>query len=145
MDHTLKVAIAHSNAGTRHVLHTAIAQLGHAVCVHAGTGAELIDSSQRPDLVIVQETLPDRDGLQAVREACGDVAIPTILVLDPKDGRQLVQPEAANVLAVLHEPVRSSDLIPVIPLVMQRFAELQALRKEIADLSQPLEEWSNGT
>lgn len=105
MEHTLRVASAHQSAESRHALHIAVAQLGHSVCVHAGTGQELIDAAQKPDLVIVQESLPDMTGLEAVRQACGPAPVPITLVIDRNDGQLLDQPSAENVLAVLKEAV----------------------------------------
>lgn len=142
MEQTLQIAIAHERTETRDALHAAVAQLGHAVCVHAGSGRELIDSSRRPDLVIVQETLPDMNGLHAVHEAVGDVAIPIIVVLDAQNGRLLRQQDSQGVMAVLNEPVRSSDAIPVIPLAMQQFEQLQAVRDRVELLKEALSEES---
>lgn len=132
----LRVAIAHEHAETRNALHAAVVALGHTVQAHARDGTELKEliGRYRPDLVIVQETLPDISGLEAVREIWGEGAIPMIVVLDRHNGRLLDLPGASDVLAVLQEPVRSADLIPVIPLAIERFAELRDLRKRADDL-----------
>lgn len=132
----LRVAIAHEHAETRNALHAAVVQLGHTVQAHARDGSELKEriGSDRPDLVIVQETLPDISGLEAVRQTWGPGAIPMVVVLDRHNGRLMDLPGASNVLAVLQEPVRAADLIPVIPLATRRFAELRDLRQRADEL-----------
>ena len=141
MGQTLQVAIAHQNAEARNTLHAGVSQLGHAVCFHAGTGRELIESARtrRPDLVVVQEYLPDMDGLQAATEAARGDAIPTIVVVATHDGALVERRDSENVLAILREPVRQSDLTPVLPLVMNRFSQLQELRNEIESLQWELD------
>lgn len=137
----LRVAIAHENAETRNALHTAVVQQGHVVQLHAQNGQELVERTEtdRPDLIIIQETLPDRPGLEAVRQACGGGAIPLIVVLDRWNGQLLGQRGSANVLAVLQEPIRSADLIPIIPLALQRFEQLQDLRSRADELLRELD------
>lgn len=141
----LQIAIVHQSADICNILYGAVSQLGHSVCLHASTGRALIDAAgtHNLDLIIVQETLPDMDGLQAVQEFCGGEDIPTIVVLDARNGRLLEQEGAKNVLGVLQEPVRSSDLIPVIPLVMQRFEKLQELLRYQQDLQAELNDLSS--
>ena len=139
-EHTLQIVIVHQNAETRNTLHAAVSQLGHAVCVYAANAREFVQQSRqrRPDLIIVQESLPDRNGLQAVKEAAGDAAIPTIVVIDRHNSVLLEHPDSGNVLAILQEPVRSSDLMPLIPLVVQHFTRIQALRESLALLREAL-------
>ncbi len=112
----LRVAITHEHAETRNALHAAVVELGHTVQTHARDGAELKDriGSDRPDLVIVQETLPDISGLEAVRQTWGQGAIPLVVVLDRHNGRLIN--------------------IPVIPLATRRFAELRDLHQRADEL-----------
>ena len=64
--------------------------------------------------------------------------IPTIVLVDGSDGELADCPEFANVLAVLAEPVRQADLVPMVPLVMQRSRQLEDLRAEISGLREEL-------
>lgn len=132
----LRVAIAHEHAETRSTLHAAVVESGHSVQTHARDGAELKEQigRNRPDLVIVQESLPDISGLEAVRQTWGQGAIPMVVILDRHNGRLMDLPDASSVLAVLQEPVRSADLIPLIPLAIRRFAELRDLRQRADQL-----------
>jgi two-component system, response regulator PdtaR len=138
----LQVALAHQSAESRNTLHAAVLELGHAVCFHACSGDELIKQSRmnRPDLIIVQEFLPDMNGLQAVEQLAGTAAIPAIVILDRHNGKLLEQTGASNVLAALQEPVRASDLIPIVPLAMQHFRRVQELRERIELLKAALDD-----
>jgi AmiR/NasT family two-component response regulator len=133
-DHSLQIAIVHSSAETRNTLHAAVSHLGHAVCLHAADAREFVEQAQkcRPDVIIVQEFLPDANGLEAANDVAGDDAIPMIVIIDRHNGVLLESRDSANVLAVLQEPVRSVDLMPIVPLAVQHFNRLQALRESIA-------------
>ncbi len=138
----LQVAIVHKSADSRNTLHAAVVHMGHAVCIQAANAAELVKQAQqnRPDLMIVQEMLPDDEGLKAVQQASGETAIPTIVIIGRHGGQLLEHPNSANVLAVLQDPVRYSDLLPVIPLAMQQFQRLKALREILKQLEEGLGE-----
>ncbi len=138
----LQIAIVHKSADSRNTLHAAVVHLGHAVCFHAANGVEFVKQARqhRPDLIIVQEFLPDEEGLIAVKQAACETAIPLIVVIDRHDGQLFDHPESSNVLAVLQEPVRYSDPLPVISLAMQQFQRLKVLRESLQQLKQELGE-----
>jgi AmiR/NasT family two-component response regulator len=141
MQKSLHIAIAHNDLATLTSLHSSVTQLGHSVCFDATSGREFVEKSKshRPDLMIVQDRLPDGEGLQAAREAARSDAIPTILIIGTHNGELLDRSKSENVLAVLHEPVRQSDLAPALAIAMQRFEQLQKLRNQIESLKHDLE------
>lgn len=136
MEGRLQVAIAHGNVEPRDTLYAGVTQLGHTVCILAENRRELVmlARTNKPDLCIVQEHLPDNNGLQAVSEISDGRPMPTIIVIDENDGQVLKRSHTTNVLAVLQEPVRQSDLAPVIPLAMHYFAQRQYLQNNITML-----------
>ncbi|MFQ5734690.1 MAG: ANTAR domain-containing response regulator [Planctomycetaceae bacterium] len=141
MPQVLNIAIAYNDPETLTSLHSSIQQLGHHVCCEATNGRRFLETSksQRPDLMIVQEYLPDMDGLHAATEAARGDEIPIVLVVAAHDGSLVARRESGNVLAVLRGPIRQSDLMPVIPLVMHRFEQLQALRESVRSLELELD------
>lgn len=141
-DGPLQIAIVHQNANTRNILQGAVLQMGHTVCFLGGSGRELIEHAcnPRPDLIILQARLPEGSGIDVLAEVCGEEAIPIILLLNRQDEPFVEPADAPPVLAVLPEPIRSTDLIPLIPLVMQQFAQQQKLRKGIAELEKQMNE-----
>jgi len=141
MNASLKIAIAHDDLDTLVSLHASVCEIGHDVCVDAISGQQLIESAgeQSPDLLIVKEELRDMRGWKAASDAWKGEPIPAIVLVDRSDGELGNCPESTNVLAVLAEPVRQADLVPAVPLVMQRFRQLQHLRKDINELTKELE------
>jgi len=141
MQDALLIAIAHNDLATLTSLHSSVTQLGHSVCFEATNARQFVEKSQshRPDLMIVQDRLPDGEGLQAARDAARGDAIATILIIGTHNGELLDRAKSENVLAVLHEPVRQSDLVPALALVMWRFERLQKLRNQIKSLEHDLE------
>jgi AmiR/NasT family two-component response regulator len=105
---------------------------GHIVCARADNSPDFATQIRlhHPDLIIVQEFLPGLENLCDVTQAAG-IPIPAIVVLDRNDGSLPERFDSADVLAVLQEPIRDSDLIPLIPLVMDRSNERRALREAI--------------
>ena len=49
-------------------------------------------------------------------------------------------PEADHILAYLVKPIKQSDLEPAIGIVIRRFAQFQAMRREADDLKQAMED-----
>jgi two-component system, response regulator PdtaR len=141
MQEALLIAIAHNNLATLTSIHSSVTQLGHSVCFEATNARQFVEKSKshRPDLMIVQDRLPDGEGLQAAREAARGDTIPTILIIGTHNGELVDRAKSENVLAVLHEPVRQSDLAPALAIAMQRFEQLQKLRNQIDSLKHELE------
>jgi AmiR/NasT family two-component response regulator len=63
-----------------------------------------------------------------------------ILVSAYHDPELIKRAEADHVMGYLVKPIKQADLEPVIALTMARFAQLQELRREAADLRQALED-----
>lgn len=140
MSASLKIAIAHDDLDTLVSLHASVCEIGHDVCVDATTGQQLIENAgeQSLDLMIVKEELRDMRGLKAASDAWKGEPIPAIVLVDRSDGELANCPESTNVLAVLAEPVRQADLVPTVPLVMQRFRQSEKVRKNINELNEEL-------
>lgn len=138
----LRIAIVHQNADTRNTLRCAALQLGHTIGYEGDSAREFIERAHTtlPDLILIQDRLADGSGIAALHEVCREEPIPAILVLNNQDGPLLEPSEMDFVLAVLHEPVRSPDLIPLIPLVMRQFIQQQELRERIALLEKQMDE-----
>ncbi|MCW0182122.1 response regulator [Zavarzinia sp.] len=78
------VLLVEDDAGVRRVLRTTIEAQGCRV-IEAATGADALRrmTAERPDLVLLDLGLPDRDGLELIREWRGWTAVP-ILVLSAR-------------------------------------------------------------
>ena len=140
MNAALRIAVADDEADMRDWFERILPTLGHQVVSVAENGRELVEHcrSMKPDLVITDIKMPDLDGIDASQEICRERAVPIILVSAYHDPELIRRAEADHVLAYLVKPIGKASLEPAIGLAMRRFEELQALRKEAADLRQTL-------
>ena len=64
----------------------------------------------------------------------------SLCLFDGPDATALGRADQDHVLAFLVKPLRQADLEPAIVVAVSRFEQLQALRRETADLRQALED-----
>ncbi len=114
---------------------------GYDVVGQAGDGARAVELAEelRPDLVIVDVKMPVLDGIAAAERIAGQRIAP-VVILTAFSQRELVErARDAGAMAYLVKPFTKSDLVPAIEMAVSRFAELDALEREVADLSERLE------
>jgi two-component system chemotaxis response regulator CheB len=139
--HGLRVLVADADPALGRTYQKALSQLGHEV-VGVGWGKPWVVEQVRvrgADLLITE--LPDEaDTLGAAVEAAGSKGLPVLIVSARHDAETVRRVQNGHVLSYLVKPVSPANLEAAIPLVMRRFAEVQALREEVADLRQALTE-----
>jgi response regulator NasT len=140
MNHNLRISVADDEQDMRDFFEKMLPLLGHNVISVAETGKELVEHcrSLKPDLIITDIKMPDMDGIEAVNLIAQECPTPVILVSAYHDPALIERAEADHVLAYLVKPIGKADLQPAIAVATRRFAELQSLRKESADLRQAL-------
>ncbi len=114
---------------------------GYDVVGQAGDGAKAIELAQelRPDLVILDVKMPVLDGIAAAERIAGDRIAP-VVILTAFSQRDLVErARDAGAMAYLVKPFTKQDLVPAIEMAVSRFAEVQSLEAEVADLAERLE------
>ncbi|HJZ91751.1 MAG TPA: response regulator [Gemmataceae bacterium] len=138
----LKIAVADDDRDVRDFLERFVPVLGHTVHSVARTGRELLEHCRvsAPDLIIADVKMPDMTGLEAVEAVNRIAAIPAILVTGHAVPAWLDKAKELGVMAYLMKPVTEHDLAPAIALARRQFDEVQALRREAADLRQALED-----
>ncbi|AZK93579.1 MULTISPECIES: ANTAR domain-containing response regulator [Streptomyces] len=138
---TTRVVIAEDEALIRLDLKEMLEEEGYTVVGEAGDGQKAVDLARehRPDLVILDVKMPVLDGISAAEKIAGESIAP-VLMLTAFSQRELVErARDAGAMAYLVKPFSKSDVVPAIEMAVSRFAELKALEKEVADLSQRLE------
>jgi response regulator NasT len=138
----LRIAVADDDPDVRTFLEQFLPRLGHQVHSVAKTGRELVDHCRAgpPDLIIADVKMPDMDGLEAIEAVNRFAAVPAVLVSGHAVPAWLERAKRAGVMAYLMKPVTEHDLAPAIALARRHFEELQALRKESAELRQALDD-----
>jgi response regulator NasT len=135
------VVIAEDEALIRLDLAEMLAEEGYDVVGQAGDGQTAVDLAEehRPDLVVLDVKMPKLDGITAAQRIAGQRIAP-VVILTAFSQRELVdRARDAGAMAYLVKPFTKNDLVPAIEMAVSRFAEVQLLEAEVADLSERLE------
>ncbi|MCZ4499355.1 MAG: response regulator receiver [Marmoricola sp.] len=138
---TRRVVIAEDEALIRLDLAEMLAEEGYDVVAAVEDGEQAIARTEelRPDLVILDVKMPKLDGIAAAERIAAQRIAPVVM-LTAFSQRDLVErARDAGAMAYLVKPFGKSDLVPAIEMAVSRFAELQQLEAEVADLSDRLE------
>jgi two-component system, response regulator PdtaR len=99
-----------------------------------GDTAVKLAAELRPDLVIMDVKMPVLDGISAAEQISARRLAP-VVILTAFSQRDLVQRASnAGAMAYLVKPFTKADLIPAIEIAVSRFAEVDALQKEVTNL-----------
>ncbi len=136
-----RVVIAEDEALIRLDLAEMLAEEGYEVVAAVEDGEQAVARTEelRPDLVVLDVKMPRLDGIAAA-ERIASQRIAPVVMLTAFSQRDLVErARDAGAMAYLVKPFGKSDLMPAIEMAVSRFAELQLLEAEVADLSERLE------
>jgi AmiR/NasT family two-component response regulator len=136
-----RVIIAEDEALIRLDLAEMLAEEGYDVVAAVDDGEQAIAKTEelRPDLVILDVKMPRLDGIAAAERIAAQRIAPVVM-LTAFSQRDLVErARDAGAMAYLVKPFGKSDLVPAIEMAVSRFAELQQLEAEVADLTDRLE------
>jgi response regulator NasT len=95
--------------------------------------------TSEPDLILMDIALPGMDGTAAAREILAFRPLPIVIVTGHADAALVERAAAAGVFTYLLKPVGERDLDATIRMARARFAELQALRQQVKDVTEALE------
>jgi two-component system, response regulator PdtaR len=138
---SVRVVIAEDEAIIRLDLKETLEEEGYEVVGETGRGDEAVAlvKKHKPDLAILDIKMPGLDGLEAAREIAGERRA-AVLILTAFSQRDLIQQARdAGALAYLVKPFQKSELIPAIEVALGRFAEAQALEREVQSLEEQLQ------
>ena len=136
-----RVVIAEDETLIRLDLAEMLAEEGYDVVGEAGDGQRAVELAEelRPDLVVLDVKMPKLDGISAAQRIA-EQRIAPVVILTAFSQRELVErARDAGAMAYLVKPFGKSDLVPAIEMAVSRFAELQTLEREVADLTERLE------
>ncbi len=136
-----RVVIAEDEALIRMDLAEMLAEEGYDVVAQAGDGQTAVELAEqhRPDLVMLDVKMPRLDGISAAQRIAAQRIAP-VVILTAFSQRDLVErARDAGAMAYLVKPFTQNDLVPAIEMAVSRFAEVQQLEAEVADLGERLE------
>jgi two-component system, response regulator PdtaR len=136
-----RVVIAEDEALIRLDLAEMLGEEGYDVVGQAGDGQRAVELAEelRPDLVVLDVKMPKLDGISAAQRIAEQRLAP-VVILTAFSQRELVErARDAGAMAYLVKPFTKADLVPAVEMAVSRFAELQLLEAEVADLSERLE------
>jgi AmiR/NasT family two-component response regulator len=136
-----RVVIAEDEALIRMDLAEMLAEEGYDVVAQVADGetAVRVAEEQRPDLVVLDVKMPRLDGIAAAQRIASQRIAP-VVILTAFSQRDLVErARDAGAMAYLVKPFTKNDLVPAIEMAVSRFAEVQLLAAEVADLTEQLE------
>jgi PAS domain S-box-containing protein len=127
------VALADADPDTVALLCTMFESLGHVVDSVSENGVALVEQCRvsRPDLVVTAAKMPQLDGIQASNSICRDGPLPVILLAPEHEPFQVQRMLDDHVLAYLVPPFQQADLETTVALVMRRFADFQAMQRQV--------------
>ncbi len=134
------MVIAEDEALIRLDLAEMLAEEGYDVVGQAEDGETAVALAEQlqPDLVILDIKMPRLDGIAAAERVAAQRIAP-VVILSAFSQRELVErARDAGAMSYLVKPFSKSDLVPAIEMAVSRFAELQQLAAEVADLGEQL-------
>ena len=130
------VVVAEDEALIRMDLVEMLGELGYEVVGQAGDGEQAVALARRlsPDVVFLDVAMPIRDGLSAAEEIVAAKLAPVVMVTAFSQAEVVAKAASAGALGYLVKPFGASDLTPAIELAIARWAQLQELEAQVANL-----------
>ncbi|WP_353651137.1 response regulator [Nakamurella sp. A5-74] len=141
MTTTRRVLIAEDEALIRLDLKEMLIDEGFEVVGEAADGEQAVAMATelKPDLVIMDVKMPNKDGIEAAAEIVSEQIAPVVMLTAFSQRELIDRARDAGAMAYLVKPFSQSDLVPAIELAVARHQEMKVLREEIADVTQRLE------
>jgi AmiR/NasT family two-component response regulator len=136
-----RVVLAEDEALIRLDLAEMLSEEGYEVVGQAGDGERAVELVEelRPDLVVLDVKMPKVDGITAAARIA-ELRVAPVVILTAFSQRELVErAKEAGAMAYVVKPFGKADLVPAIEIARSRFAEVQQLEAEVADLTDRLE------
>jgi response regulator NasT len=132
---TQRVLLADDETIVRLDLRDLLGRAGFDVCAEARDGEEAVALalSARPDVALLDVTMPRLDGIEAARQIMAARPIPIVMLTAHSDDALVARAVASGVHAYLVKPFREADVLPAIRTAAARHADLIASRRRAGD------------
>jgi two-component system KDP operon response regulator KdpE len=133
-----KILVVDDEPSIRTLLKSTLARAGYAV-IEAATAKEAVGAVQidKPDLVLLDLGLPDRDGLEIIGRLRGDGGLPVIVVSAREDSEQKIAALDLGAEDYVTKPFDTEELLARIRATLRRSLASQAEQElvELGDVS----------
>ena len=92
-----------------------------------------------PDIIIMDVSMPKKDGITAALEIRKKLKVPIIFLTACHDPDVVKRAVKAGIAAFLTKPVRGDELWPAIELAFAHNDELENLKEQVDDLKETIE------
>jgi response regulator NasT len=137
-----RIALVDENPERSGDLERALAAEGYEVVARLGGRDDLRAriAELAPDVIIVDMQSPDRDVLEDMQRIHQHQPRPIVMFVDESDGPSIRAAVRAGVSAYVVDGLRSRSVRPIVEVAIARFEEFQALRQELEEARESLEE-----
>ena len=138
----LSVLIVDEDPGRSAILEQALSDGGFNVIAKLSNGEQLAAQveAHQPEVIIIDLDSPDRDTLENMYQINQSQPRPIVMFVEDDDGASVDRVIAAGVSAYVVDGLNARRVKPIVDVAVARFREYQALRDELAQAKDSLEE-----
>lgn len=118
-----------------------LTELGFEEVLECGNGKRAVELAlgSFPDMVILDVSMPEMDGITAAAEIRKKLKIPILLLTNAHDATTVKRAVASGIAAFLTKPLRKQDLLPAMEMALKHAEEVEDLKERIEDLRETIE------
>ncbi len=137
-----RILVFEDDVVRRETLLRGLLQAGHEVIAPAASVLSMVRLVRDfcPDVIIIDTASPDRDTLEHICVITRDDPRPIVMFSADPDSAKIRDAVRAGVSAYVVDGLAADRLQPILDVAVARFAELQALRGELAEARSRLAE-----
>jgi response regulator NasT len=135
-----RIIIADDETIQRMDLKDMLTRQGYLVVGEAGDGLSAINLARelRPDLLIMDVRMPEKDGIDAAEVLTREKIAPVMLLTAFSDQLLVERAKEAGVVYYFVKPLQESEVRPAIEIVLARYQEFSALEEKSKALTEQL-------
>ncbi|MFZ1827592.1 MAG: response regulator [Candidatus Competibacteraceae bacterium] len=124
----VEVMLIDAHAGRSAILEQALSDAGYQITVRTASTDRLLQQVReaRPDVILIDIDLPDRDTLEQLREIGQDQPRPIVMFAERSDPETTAAALRAGVSAYVVDDINPRRLQPIMDVAIARFREYQA-------------------
>lgn len=118
-----------------------LSEIGFENVLECGDGKSAVEMAlaSYPDLVFLDVSMPEMDGITAANEIRKKLKVPVLLLTNAHDPATAKRAAESDIAAFLTKPLRKQDLLPAIELALHHVEQVEDLKEKIEDLRETIE------